>query len=122
MEEQANKKRYFKCFHNGIRFGRFKGRYPQQAANKAFASLLIKLFNSQNPPPVEDQEIRFSIIETTWDSNKNSYTYVGRMKLRDEPWKAEIWTARAIKNGLKENVAFRYKNIVKRDAEYELVI
>lgn len=107
MEDQDNnedKQRYFKCYHNGIYFGRFKGRIPKQAANKAFTSLLRKNIKYEY-----DQNIKFSVIETTKDSDRKSFTYSGK----------RVNTPSIIvhikQNGGYKAIQYKHKNIIKRE-------
>ena len=71
IEEMVNRRRYFRCWYDDLEFGRFAGKTPKQAAQKAFTQIIRR-------NKIQDNEfIRFSIIETTRDSNKRSFTYNG---------------------------------------------
>ena len=79
--------------------GRFTGLTPYQAANKA----LSKYFR-ENPESLE--QITFSISESTRNSKKTNYTYVGRREKLQVPVVYKIQDGREIvknfKNSLKK--------------------
>lgn len=79
--------------------GRFTGLTPYQAANKA----LSKFFRESNK---SDEDITFSICESTRKSKKSTYTYVGRRLQLEVPVKYKIQDGREIvknfKNSLKK--------------------
>ena len=79
--------------------GRFTGLTPYQAANKA----LSKYFRVTDKPKTE---ISFSICESTRNSKKSVYTYVGRRQKLDVPVTYKIQDGREIvknfKNSLKK--------------------
>lgn len=66
------RQRYFRLINNitGKTFGRYCGKTPKQAANKAFSSLVKRNKNINGI-------INFSIIECTLHSNKSIYKYTG---------------------------------------------
>ena len=72
--------RYFKVVDTeGITHGRFSGRTPKQAANKAFTSLCKTTVGGGL-----NGEIKFSIVESTSGSKRWKYNYVGkRLKLNN---------------------------------------
>ena len=73
--------RYFKIqSENGECRGRFSGRKPKQAANKALTSILKEKSASGNSVK---GKVKFSIVECTRGSACKQYNYVGeRVKLR----------------------------------------
>jgi hypothetical protein len=84
----------------GETYGRYISKYPKNAAKKAFTKLssMIDLKNSNRK-----KFLIFTIKETTKNSNKNMYKYIGtRIKLY-EPIIIE-------KNG--KNIVYKYKNII----------
>ena len=66
--------RYFRLINNitGKSFGRYRGKTPKQAANKAFTALVKRKRNQYN-----NGIINFSIIECTRYSDKKIYKYTG---------------------------------------------
>lgn len=83
-EEQGNKFRYFKLFYNDEYQGRFRGRKPKQAANKAFSSIIKDMKKSGNQKGGVNVDINFSIRECTRNSKHKEYNYVGvREQLKD---------------------------------------
>ena len=83
--------------------GRFTGLTPYQAANKA----LSKYFRENKEP---DEEVSFSIIESTRKSDKHTYTYVGKRYKLDVPVVYKIQDA----NGESREIVKNYKNLLKK--------
>jgi hypothetical protein len=83
--------------------GRFTGLTPYQAANKA----LSKYFREIKEPL---DEVSFSIIESTRNSDKNIYTYVGKRYKLDTPVVYKIQDA----SGETREIVKKYKNILKK--------
>lgn len=104
-------KRHFRCFYDGNYFGRFTGKWPKQAANKTFSSILKYLKNNGIPYEL-GQDLRFSIIEITRHSNKKSFTYFGRRIQLAEPVTIHLYGGKQI--------VYKYNNFITRDKEYEL--
>ena len=118
MDQENNlrqrRQRYFKCYHDGNCFGRFTGRIPKQAANKAFTALLKDL--KRNGIDYEyGQNVRFSIIETTRCSDKKSFTYNGKRDKLECPVQVRIGHG-----GYDKIINYGHKNYIKRCAEYDL--
>ena len=85
-EEQqvGGKLRYFKLFYNGQIKGRYCGKKPKQAANKAFSSI-IKELNAGEAKGV-NVDVLFSIKECTRTSkHKKEYNYVGKREALPNP-------------------------------------
>lgn len=102
-EKKEKQIRYFRCFYNdGAEFGRYSGKTPKQAANKAFSSI-IKL-NGGNDEFVGNK-YRFIIRECTRNYKPKEKEYEGtRIKLTN-PIKVKI-------GGTKE-INYQYLNKVK---------
>ena len=84
-EEQAGGKlRYFKLFYNNQNKGRYCGKKPKQAANKAFSSI-IKELNANGQNEGVNVDINFSIKECTRNSKHKEYRYVGKREVLPEP-------------------------------------
>jgi hypothetical protein len=84
--------------------GRFTGLTPYQAANKA----LSKYFRNNNNSEVG--EITFSICESTRNSRKSVYTYVGRRHRLDTPVEYQITTP----NGEARTIVKNFKNTLTK--------
>ena len=80
VENSGNTLRYFKLFYNNENKGRYCGRKPKQAANKAFSSIVKDLTDKK-----ENLEINFSIKECTRNSKHKEYRYVGKREVLPEP-------------------------------------
>ena len=83
--------------------GRFTGLTPYQAANKA----LSKYFREGERT---DNDVTFSICESTRKSKKSVYTYVGKRHQLEVPVKYTIQDGREIVKN--------FKNTLKRKREY----
>lgn len=84
----------------GKTYGRYKGKMPKNAAQKAFSSLSRKI-NLKN---TNDKNLLiFTIRETTNNSDNKLYKYIGTRIILDNPIKRNI--------GGKE-VVYRYKNMI----------
>lgn len=86
--------------------GRFTGLTPYQAANKALSKYFRE--NKEN-----NNEITFSICESTRKSKKSVYTYVGRRIKLDVPVKYKIQDGREIVKQFKNSL----KKVKKSDNE-----
>ena len=83
-EQVGGKLRYFKLFYNEEFQGRYCGRKPKQAANKAFSSIVKDMKKNGNQKGGVDVDINFSIRECTRNSKHKEYNYVGvRQELKD---------------------------------------
>jgi len=82
--EESGKLRYFKLFYNDEYQGRYCGRKPKQAANKAFSSIIKDMKKNGNQKGGVNVDINFSIRECTRNSRHKEYNYVGvREQLKD---------------------------------------
>ena len=83
-EQVGGKLRYFKLFYNEEFQGRYCGRKPKQAANKAFSSIVKDMKKNGNQKGGVNVDINFSIRECTRNSKHKEYNYVGvREELKD---------------------------------------
>jgi len=83
-EQVGGKLRYFKLFYNDEFQGRYCGRKPKQAANKAFSSIVKDMKKNGNQKGGVNVDINFSIRECTRNSKHKEYNYVGvRQELKD---------------------------------------
>lgn len=107
--------RYFHLIYKNHSYGRFVGKNPKQAANKAFTSLFKKQQKIDKDINL-NKEIPFSIIECTRRTKHKSYHYVGiRNKLNLE--KRII-----IRSGTNQKIiTYRYRNNVKKDKKQYIV-
>jgi len=101
-DDKKNGTRYFKIadMDGGFR-GRFSGRKPKQAANKALTSIL----KENNDGGATKGKIKFSIVECTRGSNCKQYNYVGERKKLPDPM--------VVKIGEKE-IKYEFSNVVKK--------
>lgn len=108
IEEQTNGKlRYFKLFYNDEICGRYCGKKPKQAANKAFSSIIKDLKKSGNETAVE---IAFSIKECTRNSKHKEYKYIGQRQVLKEPVKVEIQN----NDGTIKEIIYKYHNLLSK--------
>jgi hypothetical protein len=76
--------RYFKLIYdNNETHGRYSGKKPKQAANKAFSSIVKE--HKANNHNTEVQEHSFSIVECTRNSKCKEYKYIGKRESLPEP-------------------------------------
>jgi hypothetical protein len=83
--------------------GRFTGLTPYQAANKA----LSKFFRENKHE--NEFEITFTICESTRNSNKNEYSYIGKRSILNEPV-----TYKIMDKGEEKIIIKKYKNVLKK--------
>ena len=109
------KKRYFRCLYeeNGVVLcvGRYSGRKPKQAANKALTALV------KSNKSLEGKEIIYGVVEQTRNSKRKKYYYSGCRKLLTDPVPVEI--KKADKNGkeIKETITYKHQSVVKKISE-----
>lgn len=83
-EQVGGKLRYFKLYYNNENKGRYCGKKPKQAANKAFSSI-IKELNSNGQNEGINVDINYSITECTRHSKHKEYKYTGKRLALEEP-------------------------------------
>jgi hypothetical protein len=76
--------RYFKLYYAEKNKGRYCGKKPKQAANKAFSSI-VKELNGNMQNEGTNQDINFSIRECTRNSKHKEYRYVGKREFLPKP-------------------------------------
>jgi hypothetical protein len=85
VEVAGSKLRYFKLFYNEKPQGRYSGRKPKQAANKAFSSIIKGLKESGEQNGGVDVDINFTIRECTRNSKHKDYKYIGKRQALETP-------------------------------------
>lgn len=88
--EEGGKLRYFKLFYNDEYQGRYCGRKPKQAANKAFSSIIKDMKKNGNQKGGVNVDINFSIRECTRNSRHKEYNYIGVREQLNEPVEVKI--------------------------------
>ena len=86
----------------GQKYGRYKGKYPSNAASKAF-SQLAKIINLKNSN--KKNHMVFTIREITQGSDNKNWTYVGTRVELNQPIVKKIGN---------KTVKFNYKNIISQ--------
>ena len=111
-EEQENesKLRYFKLIYNEEIQGRYCGKKPKQAANKAFSSIIKDIKKSGNQHGGVNVDISFSIRECTRNSKHKEYKYVGVRKSLNNPVKVEINND----DGSKKEITYNFQNKIQK--------
>lgn len=89
-EQLENKLRYFKLIYNDEIQGRYCGKKPKQAANKAFSSIIKDMKKGGIQHGGVNVDINFSIRECTRNSKHKEYKYVGIRETLKEPVKVAI--------------------------------
>jgi hypothetical protein len=102
LETIESKTRFFKAYFDGQMFGRFSGTTPKQVAMKGYTVLR----NKGN----EEDELVFSIQESTKGGNGRRYTYSGSRVAIDPPEVVHI--NRGTEN--EKTITYAYRNVVKR--------
>lgn len=98
----SKESRNFNLIIGGEKRGRFTGKAPKQAANKAFTSLVKEAARANKKL---QGQVTFQIQECTKGSKCESYDYVGKRVELDEPTTITI--------GDRE-VTYNYKNEISR--------
>jgi hypothetical protein len=110
LEEQLGSKlRYFKLFYNEQIQGRYCGKKPKQAANKAFSSI-IKDLNKNEQNGGVNLDINFSIKECTRHSKHKEYRYVGKRLILEKPVKVKIANA----DGSIKEIEYKFHNKLQK--------
>jgi hypothetical protein len=85
--------------------GRFSGRKPKQAANKALTSILKE---KDGDGESTKGQFKFSIVECTRGSKNKVYSYVGEKVELDEPMTVQIGD---------KKITYKHSNVVSKDKE-----
>ncbi len=101
---EQKKSRSFKIMLNGeVKKSVFKGESPYQAANKALSETIRNMMKNGGNV---DEEISFTLIESTKGSSKKEHEYVGhRVKL-------EVPVSYEVKGG--QTITKEYKNVLRK--------
>ena len=104
-----DKLRYFKLYYNDNICGRYSGKKPKQAANKAFSSIIKDMKKTDNKEGV-NIDITFTIKECTRNSFHKEYKYVGKRLLLKSPVKVTIENG----DGTSKDIVYKYHNELKK--------
>jgi hypothetical protein len=104
-----DKLRYFKLYYNDNICGRYSGKKPKQAANKAFSSIIKDMKKTENKEGV-NIDITFTIKECTRNSFHKEYKYVGKRLLLKSPVKVTIENG----DGTSKDIVYKYHNELKK--------
>ncbi len=107
-EVTGTKLRYFKLIYNEKDQGRYCGKKPKQAANKAFSSIIKELKKTGQQNGGVNVDINFSIRECTRNSKHKEYKYIGKRQVLTNPVKVVI-----------ENKDSEGKKIGTKEIEYK---
>jgi hypothetical protein len=89
-EQVGGKLRYFKLFFNDEYQGRYCGKKPKQAANKAFSSIIKDMKKNGTQKGGVNVSTNFSIRECTRNSRHKEYKYVGIREELNNPVQVTI--------------------------------
>jgi hypothetical protein len=106
VDDDDEKKRYFKYVYEGEVSGRFSGNKPKQAANKALTSIAKGMGVN-----AEGAEINFSIVECTRGSKRKVYKYKGRRVKLDKPMEVLI---KGKEGNAGKTIVYNYNNKVQK--------
>lgn len=107
---EDNKTRYFKCVYNGEEIGRFSGKKPKQAANKALTSIIRS--NVLDGTDLTGQNINFSVRECTRGSKHKEYKYNGIREKLENPTYVHIGAP-----GKGKEIIYNYINKVQKQKQ-----
>jgi hypothetical protein len=108
-KQMDDKLRYFKLYYNDNICGRYSGKKPKQAANKAFSSIIKDMRKTDNKEGV-NVDITFTIKECTRNSFHKEYKYVGKRLLLKSPVKVTIENG----DGTSKDIVYKYHNELKK--------
>lgn len=107
----SDKTRYFKLIYGGREAqGRYGGRKPKQAANKAFSSVQKDMKKKGIQEEQIGNKINFAIRECTRGSDNKTYTYVGVRQALGNPVKVEIKN----NDGTTKDIIYKFQNKIKK--------
>lgn len=110
-QEAQNKLRYFKLFYNNEICGRYCGKKPKQAANKAFSSIVKDMKKDGVSVSTDSQlEVPFTIKECTRNSKHKEYKYIGKRHLLKEPVKVSIENG----DGSVKEIVYKFHNQLQK--------
>jgi len=108
-EPESGKLRYFKLYFNNDICGRYCGKKPKQAANKAFSSIIKDMKKTDKKEGI-NVDISFSIKECTRNSSHKEYKYVGKRLLLTTPVKVKIEND----DGSIKEIVYKFHNELKK--------
>ena len=108
-KQMDDKLRYFKLYYNDNICGRYSGKKPKQAANKAFSSIIKDMKKTDNKEGV-NIDITFTIKECTRNSFHKEYKYIGKRLLLKSPVKVTIENG----DGTSKDIVYKYHNDLKK--------
>ena len=109
-DEASNKLRYFKLIYNNQVQGRYCGKKPKQAANKAFSSIIKDCKKSGQQNGGVNVDINFTIKECTRNSKHKEYKYIGKRQVLENPVKVEIANA----DGSIKQIEYKFHNKLQK--------
>lgn len=110
-QEAQSKLRYFKLFYNNEICGRYCGKKPKQAANKAFSSIVKDMKKDGVSVSTDSQlEVPFTIKECTRNSKHKEYKYIGKRHLLKEPVKVSIENG----DGSVKEIVYKFHNQLQK--------
>ena len=109
-EQRGGRLRYFKLIYKDEIQGRYCGKKPKQAANKAFSSIIKDFKKNGNQDGGVNVDINFSIRECTRNSRHKEYRYIGKRETLKEPVKVEIANA----DGSVKEIEYRFHNKLQK--------
>lgn len=105
-----NKLRYFKLIYNNEVQGRYCGKKPKQAANKAFSSIIKDYKKTGGENGGVNLDINFSIRECTRNSKHKEYKYIGKRQVLENPVKVKI----ANVDGSIKQIEYKFHNKLQK--------
>ncbi len=108
-EPESGKLRYFKLYYNNDICGRYCGKKPKQAANKAFSSIIKDMKKTDKKEGI-NVDISFSIKECTRNSSHKEYKYIGKRLLLSTPVKVKIEND----DGSTKEIVYKFHNELKK--------
>ena len=109
-EQNLAGQRYFKLIYNGETQGRYGGKKPKQAANKAFSSIVKDMKKNGNQQGGVNVDINFSIRECTRNSKHKEYKYVGVRESLNQPVKVTINN----EDGSVKEITYNFHNKIQK--------
>lgn len=109
-EVAGTKLRYFKLIYNDEVQGRYCGKKPKQAANKAFSSIIKELKKSGQQNGGVNVDLNFSIRECTRNSKHKEYRYIGKRQVLENPVQVKI----ANGDGSVKQIEYKFHNKLQK--------
>ncbi len=109
-EVAGTKLRYFKLIYNEEVQGRYCGKKPKQAANKAFSSIIKDLKKTGEQNGGVNVDINFSIRECTRNSKHKEYKYIGKRQVLTNPVQVKIANA----DGSVKQIEYKFHNKLQK--------